>query len=580
MSNWNLESFDYLYSSLAESAYTNRPNWFPYEQLSPEEQKALNSGKSLKFDYSKSAEDKDGQVTEGGSHFNSKDPNNDGIVYLQPDQEGLLEDKDTGYNAYYLSENETIDQNTKQTYFVVRGSDGYGNPSLEHPEDLKNTNDWINNDAAFALQDAIVPQAKVATKGMKEKIAELESQAAPEAKMSITGHSLGTMVSIQGAAGLSSQELDRVDQIVLFNGPDATKSLQKAGYSDEKIQQLGDKTTYYVNPLDPVSMLNRDKPYEQQLGTVHVIVPTDYTSMMEEGRSSHDFGAYQMGSDGKPLVASENYHPELLTAGQDLAKLERDSIEGLKKYVPDTIIDGLVNLSPAQYQSVAKDIGDIIRQIKDGVDLSDITALPTEIKETIKAVADSLGISQTELLVFLGNAAVHWKDIVAIWTNFQDKYEQLIKDTKAKSLKWDRDHIDSFHDKIKKATGNDRILLRTELLYMATQLAEEDVTNQVEAAKKHISGVKDEVKTISEVAITVSKTLGVHLSDSEIEELTSEIKLSNVWDDGVEEADKSALDTYKSKLDTFGSDLVFAAQNIEAVDAQQAGDIFANLSQK
>lgn len=33
MSNWNLNSFDNLYASLAESAYRDRPNRFPYEQL-------------------------------------------------------------------------------------------------------------------------------------------------------------------------------------------------------------------------------------------------------------------------------------------------------------------------------------------------------------------------------------------------------------------------------------------------------------------------------------------------------------------------------------------------------------------
>lgn len=33
MSNWNLDSFDNLYASLAESTYRDRPKNFPYEQL-------------------------------------------------------------------------------------------------------------------------------------------------------------------------------------------------------------------------------------------------------------------------------------------------------------------------------------------------------------------------------------------------------------------------------------------------------------------------------------------------------------------------------------------------------------------
>ena len=161
MSNsWNLENFDYLYASLAQSPYNGRPTSFSYEELPPNMREKLDSGQSVKIDYTVGAEDPDNdnhQVTEGGQHYDSTDPNNDGIVYLQPDQKGLLEDKKTGCNAYYVSETETIDQTTQHTYFVVRGSDGMGKPSLEHPENFKNSNDWINNDAAFALQDKIVP---------------------------------------------------------------------------------------------------------------------------------------------------------------------------------------------------------------------------------------------------------------------------------------------------------------------------------------------------------------------------------------------------------------------------------------
>jgi hypothetical protein len=65
-------------------------------------------------------------------------------------------------------------------------------------------------------------------------------------------------------------------------------------------------------------MLNRDKPWDKQLGQVNVVVPIKYTSMMDK-YSSHDFGAYQIDSYGNILTASESYHPELLVAGQRLA---------------------------------------------------------------------------------------------------------------------------------------------------------------------------------------------------------------------------------------------------------------------
>mgnify|MGYP006919904325 FL=1 len=98
MPNWNLKSFDNIYASLAESAYRDRPNKFPYEQLDPESRKALDSGKSIEFDFSIDAKDKKGQVTQGGGTVLP----NRGKVYLQPDNEGLLEDKNSGYNAYYV----------------------------------------------------------------------------------------------------------------------------------------------------------------------------------------------------------------------------------------------------------------------------------------------------------------------------------------------------------------------------------------------------------------------------------------------------------------------------------------------
>ena len=51
---------------------------------------------------------------------------------------------------------------------------------------------------------------------MKEKIAELEEKAAPDAKMDVTAHSLGTMVSVQGLAGLDDSELNHIGKAVLL----------------------------------------------------------------------------------------------------------------------------------------------------------------------------------------------------------------------------------------------------------------------------------------------------------------------------------------------------------------------------
>ena len=122
MPNWNLKSFDNIYASLAESAYRDRPTNFAFGQLNRDQQNRLKKNKSVLFDFSKDAKDNKGQVTQGGG----TDLPNQGKVYLQADNEGLLEDKKTGYNAYYVTDTDTINQNTKQTYFAVRGSDGFG----------------------------------------------------------------------------------------------------------------------------------------------------------------------------------------------------------------------------------------------------------------------------------------------------------------------------------------------------------------------------------------------------------------------------------------------------------------------
>jgi len=164
LSNWNLKSFDNLHASLAESAYRYRPKNFPYEQLNESKKNRLNSGKSVEFNFSTDGKDSEGQVTHGGG----TDLPNGGKVYLQPDNKKLLEDEETGYHAYYVTDTDTINANTHQTYFAIRGSDGFGfNLSQIKKGNFKEFNyqDWINNDAAFALTDAIVPKHNMLQKG-------------------------------------------------------------------------------------------------------------------------------------------------------------------------------------------------------------------------------------------------------------------------------------------------------------------------------------------------------------------------------------------------------------------------------
>ena len=319
LSNSNLKTFDNFYADLAQSAYNGRPNAFP----------RYNNAVNWKLiDYSQHI-NYAGENTPGGKYL----PHN-GRVYLQPDpelrdtykvasipvpdangmrqdihhkryQKGLLTDDEAGFSAYYLTDTPTLTNDTKKTYMAIRGSDAISK---------ENWNDWVDNDAKFALNHIHTPQAKLATVGMKTKIAEM-TEKAPQATMDITGHSLGTIVSAQGVAGLTDEELEKIGKVVLFDGPDTTKSLKKMGLSDEKIKKISEKIEYYVNPFDVVGMLNRehtitklpgdsDEPLKKPVGKVNVLVPLHYTQITDP-ESSHDFGVFQSDGKGNLLTAQE-----------------------------------------------------------------------------------------------------------------------------------------------------------------------------------------------------------------------------------------------------------------------------------
>lgn len=80
MSNWNLESFDNLFATLAESTYTKRPSNFTYNELDPKLLRQLTQVVLLNW-ISQNLLRKEKKVIEGGQNLP-----NDGIVYLQPDK--------------------------------------------------------------------------------------------------------------------------------------------------------------------------------------------------------------------------------------------------------------------------------------------------------------------------------------------------------------------------------------------------------------------------------------------------------------------------------------------------------------
>ena len=58
----NLKNFNNIFANLAESTYNNRPFNFPYESLKKMQKEILDSGKSLKFNYSENALNKKREI--------------------------------------------------------------------------------------------------------------------------------------------------------------------------------------------------------------------------------------------------------------------------------------------------------------------------------------------------------------------------------------------------------------------------------------------------------------------------------------------------------------------------------------
>ncbi|MCB7107441.1 DUF2974 domain-containing protein [Streptococcus oralis] len=554
MTNSNLKDFDNFYANLAQSAYTGRPIKFPYESQREKNRALLNSGQSLYFDFSQDTkiynkDKKEWEITPGGKHL----PHN-GRVYLQPDpelrdtykvtstpvpdangmrqdvhhkryQKGLLTDDEAGFSAYYLTDTPTLTNDTKKTYMAIRGSDAISK---------ENWNDWVDNDAKFALNHIHTPQAKLATVGMKTKIAEM-TEKAPQATMDITGHSLGTIVSAQGVAGLTDEELEKIGKVVLFDGPDTTKSLKKMGLSDEKIKKISEKIEYYVNPFDVVGMLNRehtitklpgdsDEPLKKPVGKVNVLVPLHYTQITDP-ESSHDFGVFQSDGKGNLLTASEDFHPELLRAGEKLARLIATTLDSLRALGVD--------------ENVAANILDSIMR----------------------------GEAQTNMVIGY-----------VVFENFKTEYGKIVEEARKESIKWDREAIPRYQEQLRNGnlTGEKRILVRAQLLQTAAQLANFDMEDKVKYVKTLLSDAKEDIQNmIKETRKTAFDMVG-YLSSSEVSNLLSGFDTTSFWDEGVASDTETAAKSFLTQIEQLGESLVKASGSFETIDTDSAED-FNNL---
>lgn len=523
----NLENFNNIYANLAKSAYNNRPKNFPA---------CGNLEDEVEFNFSKTATttftDKNGkvttEVTKGGTNL----PNH-GKVYLQPDptvktvteqsgflskkeityQKGLLTDEKAGYNSYFVTDTPKLNNQTQHTYFVTRGSDA---------AKLSTMNDWWDNNAQFTLKDAYIPQAKLATQAMHEKLNEMTKHA-PNAKMNVTGHSLGTMVSIQAVANLPAGDIDKIGQVVLFQGADARASIANMSkQAQENIQQLeaAGKITYYVSPFDLVSMLNRNKKGVDEIGTVYYMLPKSYTATFDlnvENGSSHDFGQYQIDKNGTIQVANIKDHPELFAAGNELSA-----------YIDTTLhtLNHLLGMGMGSAMAVLATIS---------------TGGTNAILEMIALAGSKLTYDQAKQIY--------------------EGYIQIVEQAKIK-----RNHnlkIKTLQMQIQQTTGNQKILFQEALVNEVAAQAATFGESYPSIVDNIVKETEDEIDQIVREVEEAAWTIQQYLSPAEVEALIVDFKKEALWQAAEATAIRQQTQAYQQQLTRF-------SQNIkEAVTSMQ-----------
>ena len=504
-----LRNYNNLYLDLSQSAYEEMPNSFRKRLIRNKEVADLN--------YSIGTREGNTEII-GGKNL----PNN-GIVYVHKDKntrnvlkntpngpffdkKPLLSDIEEGFNSYFLTDTPELNKDTKNAYLAVKGSDF---PSLDNLY-IPLLNDWLGNNYRFVMHDEYIPQGKLVEEALHVKLAELKEKA-PNAKLNITGHSLGSIASVQGVAHLSVEELEQIGEIVVLNGPDTLKSLRKSGVSEEVIQILNEKVTYYVNPFDIVSMLNRNT--DEQLGKVKVIVPFNFSTTFGTP-SSHDFGEYRIHSDGKILEATEDFFPAYLKAGEKLSKL-------LNKY---------------------------IELIKEG---------------NSKFGLDKIG-GPPEILLTLVNGGRNY-------SKFMEEYQAIIDETKQAVIAWGNKNIPILQSAIQGATGAKKIELRSRLLLCISHLSRIESDEKVKLMKNELENYRQQVKEVVEKANREAYHAGITLGRNEVSQLVSHFQFSTVWDEAMFSYNVDELNRYMDKIVRFSDTLFTSVETLEDVDRKQSG---------
>ena len=138
-----------------------------------------------------------------------------------------------------------------------------------------------------------------------------------------------------------------------------------------------------------------------------------------------------------------------------------------------------------------------------------------------------------------------------------------------------REYIDELHASLRTSSGDKTISLREELVRTSAQTAQLQAEVYEQEIKDKLASAKSKVEAhISELR-NASFTLAHNLSSGEVEELLSELNLSEAWNGGTEASTLASASAYTTKMTEIAGNLNKAADNIVAID-QKGAQIFTN----
>ena len=192
-------------------------------------------------------------------------------------------------------------EDVEEVTVLFRGSTGPDHILNEAPDVW---NDWAENDAVIAkrimlqkdpsYQDKSTEQLKASARALKDIMEKY-----PNAKINVYGHSLGSMDAQYSMAALQADQVKRIQQAYIYNGPDIYRILSPE--QRKVVDSIKTRIHNYADPDDPISMVGRDM-VKGSIGSVGLVYYVDSTK--EDFVNQHMTYGCQLDKNGKIKILS------------------------------------------------------------------------------------------------------------------------------------------------------------------------------------------------------------------------------------------------------------------------------------